>query len=87
MAHLDHKERAVSRHHEWDVSKGPFSPPGIIELGLKAPKKEPAQPRVPPSLIVSKLWTYSFGIPLWGATKVCHFHRGVGRNLRHELRT
>lgn len=49
MAHLDHKEGAVSPHHEWDASKSPFSPPGIIELGLKAPKKESAQPRVPPS--------------------------------------
>lgn len=46
MAHLDHKERAVGPHHEWDVSKSPFNPPGIIILGLKAPKKEPVQPRV-----------------------------------------
>ena len=43
LAHLDHKERAVSLHHEWDVSKSPFNPPGIIELVLKAP----AQPREP----------------------------------------
>jgi len=54
MAHLDHKERAVSRHHEWDVSKGPFSPPGIIELGLKAPKKEPAQPRARATILICR---------------------------------
>ena len=49
MAHLDHEDRAVSPHHEWDMSKSPFSPAGIVVLGLEAPKKEPAQPRMPPS--------------------------------------
>jgi hypothetical protein len=34
MAHLDHKESTISSHYEWDVSKYPFHPPGIVKLDL-----------------------------------------------------
>ena len=53
MAHLDHKESAVSPHHEWDVSKSPFGPPGIIELGLRSTKERACSTARASILIVS----------------------------------